>query len=61
MPDFQLDEINLEDLLFILGGIIIQGNNANDIELDLLLRLQELLELKINERLNDVPSGTSIH
>ena len=61
MADFILDEINLEDLLFILGGTIIQGNNANDIELDLLLRLQELLELKINERLNDVPSGTSIH
>jgi hypothetical protein len=61
MPEFQLDEINLEDLLFILGGTIIQGNNANDIELDLLLRLQELLELKINERLNDVPAGTSIH
>ena len=61
MPEFQLDEINLEDLLFILGGSIIQGNNANDIELDLLLRLQELLELKIEERTNGMPLGTILH
>ena len=61
MPEFQLDEINLEDLLFILGGIIFQGNTADDIEIDLLVRLQELLKLKIEERTNGMPSGTILH
>ena len=61
MAEFILEEINLEDLLFILGGTIVQGKNADEIELDLLLRLQELLELKIEERTNGMPSGTILH
>ena len=58
MVEFKIEEINLEDLLFIIGGTIFQGSTADDIEIDLLVRLQELLELKIEERINGVPSGT---
>jgi hypothetical protein len=61
MVEFKLEEINLEDLLFIIGGTIFQGSTADDIEIDLLVRLQELLELKIEERINGVPSGTILH
>ena len=61
MAEFNLDEINLEDLLFILGGTIFQGSTADDIEIDLLVRLQELLELKIEERNKGVPLGTILH
>jgi|TARA_R110002167_G_scaffold293193_1_gene497884 hypothetical protein len=61
MAEFNLDEINLEDLLFILGGTIFQGSTADDIEIDLLVRLQELLKLKIEERTNGMPLGTILH
>ena len=61
MTEFNLAEINLEDLLFILGGTIFQGSTADDIEIDLLVRLQELLKLKIEERTNGMPLGTILH
>ena len=61
MVEFKLEEINLEDLLFILGSTIFQGSTADDIEIDLLVRLQELLELKIEERNKGVPLGTILH
>jgi hypothetical protein len=61
MAEFILEEINLEDLLFILGSTIFQGSTADDIEIDLLVRLQELLELKIEERNKGVPLGTILH
>ena len=61
MAEFILEEINLEDLLFIIGSTIVQGQDADEIELDLLLRLQELLDLKIEERTHGMPSGTILH
>jgi len=61
MAEFTLEEINLDDLLFILGGTIFQGSTTDDIEIELLVRLQELLKLKIEERNNGMPSGTILH
>ena len=61
MAEVNLDELKLEDLLFIVGGSIFQGHTTDDIELEVLLRLEELLNIKIDERLNGIPKGAIIH
>jgi len=61
MAEVNLDELKLEDLLFIVGGSIFQGSTANDIELEVLMRLEELLSIKIDERLHGIPLDATIH
>ena len=34
MAEVNLDDLKLEDLLFIVGGSIFQGSTADDIELE---------------------------
>jgi len=61
MPDYNLNTINLDDLLFILGGFIFQGDSTEEIDIALLLRLDELLTLKLQERTDEIPNGTTVH
>lgn len=61
MAEVHLDDLKLEDLLFIVGGSIFQGSTADDIELEVLLKLEELLNSKIDERLNGIPKDAVIH
>tara|TARA_B100000900_G_scaffold379613_1_gene364676 strand:+ start:10500 stop:10685 length:186 start_codon:yes stop_codon:yes gene_type:complete len=61
MPEVHLDDLKLEDLLFIVGGSIFQGSTADDIELEVLLKLEELLNSKLDERLNGIPEDAVIH
>ena len=61
MGEYNLNTINLDDLLFILGGFIFQGDSTEDIDIALLLRLEELLIVKIQERTDEIPKGTILH
>jgi hypothetical protein len=61
MSEVNLDELKLEDLLFLVGGLIFQGSTAEDIDVEILLKLEELLNIKIDERLNGVPVNAVIH
>ena len=61
MPEVHLDDLKLEDLLFIVGGSIFQGSTADDIELEVLLKLEELLNSKLDERLSGIPEDAVIH
>ena len=61
MGEYNLNTINLDDLLFILGGFIFQGDSTEEIDIALLLRLDELLTLKLQERTDEIPDGTTLH
>ena len=61
MPDYNLHTISLDDLLFILGGFIFQGDSSDEIDIALLLRLDELITLKLQERTDEIPNGTTLH
>ena len=61
MAEFNLEQLRLEDLVFILGGAILQGNTSDNIELEVLLRLEELVSIKIDERTSGIPLDTTIH
>ena len=61
MPDYNLNTINLDDLLFILGGFIFQGDSTDEIDIGLLLRLDELVTLKLQERTDEISNGTTVH
>ena len=61
MGEYNLNTINLDDLLFILGGFIFQGDSTDEIDIALLLRLDELITLKLQERTDEIPKGTTLH
>jgi len=61
MADYNVNTISLDDLLFILGGFIFQGDSTDEIDIALLLRLDELVTLKLQERTDEIPNGTTLH
>ena len=61
MTEFVLETIDLDDLLFIIGGIIFQGETTNSMDIELLLKLQELLDKKLERLQTEIPDGTLIH
>ena len=54
-------KITLEDLILVIGGFVHRGGTTDEIEIELLLRLQELTEQEIEERLTGIPKGEIIH
>tara|TARA_R110002051_G_scaffold145236_3_gene218063 strand:+ start:1149 stop:1334 length:186 start_codon:yes stop_codon:yes gene_type:complete len=61
MTEFVLETIDLDDLLFIIGGIIFQGETTNSMDIELLLKLQELLDKKLEKLQTEIPDGTLLH
>ena len=61
MPEINIIEITLEDLILVIGGFVHRGGTTDEIEIELLLRLQELTEQQSEERLTGIPKGEIIH
>ena len=61
MPEIPFQEATLEDLLLLIGGLINRGSQLEDIDMDLIMRLQELIDYEIEFRLTGIPRGTQIH
>jgi len=61
MLEVKLEDITLEDLLFLLGGLVFQGGIKDDIDDELLKKLNELVSLELDARLVGIPLGAIIH
>ena len=61
MPEIPFEEATLEDILLLIGGLINRGGQLEDIDMDLIMRLQELIDYEIEFRLTGIPRGTQIH
>ena len=61
MPEIDLKEITLDDLVTMLGGFIHRGGFIEDVELELIMRLQELVDNEVEYRMTGVPRGEVIH
>ena len=61
MPEIPFQEATLEDLLLLIGGLINRGGQLEDIDMDLIMRLQGLIDYEIEFRLTGIPRGTQIH
>ena len=60
-PDIPFLEATLEDILVLVGGVIYKGGELEDMDIEILLRLQELLDYEIEIRITGIPKGTQIH
>ena len=60
-PDIPFLEATLEDILLLVGGVIYKGGELEDMDIEVLLRLQELLDYEIEIRITGIPKGTQIH
>ena len=61
MPEIPFEEATLEDLLLLIGGLINRGGQLEDIDMDLIMRLQELIDYEIEYRMTGIPRGTQLH
>ena len=61
MPEIPFEEATLEDLLLLIGGLINRGGRLEDVDMDLIMRLQELIDYEIEFRLTGIPRGTQLH
>jgi len=61
MPEIDLKEITLDDLVTMLGGFLHRGGIIEEIDLELLMRLQELIDDEVEYRMTGVPKGEVIH
>ena len=61
MPEIPFEEATLEDLLLLIGGLINRVGHLEDIDMDLIMRLQELIDYEIEFRLTGIPRGTQLH
>ena len=61
MPEIPFEEATLEDILLLIGGLINRGGHLEDIDMDLIMRLQELIDHEIEFRLTGIPRGTQLH
>ena len=61
MPEIPFQEATLEDLLLVVGGLINRGGQLEDIDMDLIMRLQELIDYEIEYRMTGIPRGTQLH
>ena len=61
MPEIPFEEATLEDILLLIGGLINRGGQLEDIDMDLIMRLQELIDYEIEYRMTGIPKGTQIH
>ena len=60
-PEIPFLEATLEDILVLVGGVIYKGGEMEDIDVELLLRLQELLDIEIEFKITGIPKDTQIH
>ena len=61
MPEIPFEEATLEDLLLLIGGLINRGGRLEDVDMDLIMRLQELIDYEIEYRMTGIPRGTQLH
>jgi len=61
MLEVKLEDITLEDLLFLLGGLVFQGGSKDDIEDELLEKLDELTCNELDIRMTGIPVGAVVH
>jgi|TARA_R110000803_G_scaffold139545_1_gene206169 hypothetical protein len=61
MLEVKLEDITLEDLLFLLGGLVFQGGSKDDIEDELLEKLHELTCNELDIRMTGIPVGAVVH
>ena len=61
MPEIPFEEATLEDILLLIGGLINRGGQLEDIDMDLIMRLQELIDYEIEYRMTGIPRGTQLH
>ena len=62
MAEVNLDDLKLEDLLFIVGGSIFQGSTADDIELEVftVLLIKPLISVSFKETVVPLVPPTSM-
>ena len=56
-----LDEIELSELIMVVGSFIFAGNKLTEIDDEVLVRVNELLDIELNERLTGIPEYETLH
>ena len=58
---WNLDSIELGELIMVVGSYIFSGNTMDDVDIEVLEKLSHLSQLEYARRLTEVPKNEIIH
>ena len=68
MPEFKdtivtwnLEDIDLSELIMIIGSFIFSGHQINEVDIEVIEKMQELIEIEHKRRLTGISEEDTIH
>ena len=68
MPEFKdtivtwnLEDIDLSELIMIIGSFIFSGHQINEVDIEVIEKMQELIEIEYKRRLTGISEEDTIH
>ncbi len=68
MPEFKdtivtwnLEDIDLSELIMIIGSFIFSGHQINEVDIEVIEKMQDLIEIEYKRRLTGISEEDTIH
>ena len=68
MPEFKdtivtwnLEDIDLSELIMIIGSFIFSGHQINEVDTEVIEKMQDLIEIEYQRRLTGISEEDTIH
>lgn len=68
MPEFKdtivtwnLEDIDLSELIMIIGSFIFSGHQINEVDTEVIEKMQDLIEIEYKRRLTGISEEDTIH
>lgn len=68
MPEFKdtivtwnLEDIDLSELIMIIGSFIFSGHQINEVDIEVIEKMQNLIEIEYKRRLTGISEEDTIH
>jgi len=58
---WNLEDIDLSELIMVIGSFIFSGNKINDVDTEVIEKMQDLIEIEYKRRLTGIAEDDTIH
>ncbi len=58
---WNLEDIELSELIMVIGSFIFSGHQLNEVETEVIEKMQDLIKLECNRRLTGITEDDTIH
>jgi|TARA_Y100000015_G_C2381640_1_gene85276 hypothetical protein len=58
---WNLEDIDLSELIMIIGSFIFSGHQINEVDIEVIEKMQDLIEIEYKRRLTGISEEDTIH